>query len=57
MVIMTSRPKKNWKGLGRHWSKKKKEKSYEDRGETSDKTEGTKGQLEKHKDKVGIEVG
>jgi hypothetical protein len=29
----------------------------EDRGETSDKTEGMKGQLEQHKDKVGIEVG
>jgi len=32
-----------WKGLVKPWSKKKKDKSFEDRGEKSDKTEETKG--------------
>jgi hypothetical protein len=35
-------PEKNWKYLGIHWFKKKKEKSSVDKGETIDKTEETK---------------
>jgi hypothetical protein len=47
---------KNWKGLGEHWFNKKKEKFFEDKGETRDKTEEMRDEIEEHKNKAIIET-
>jgi len=48
---------KNWKYLGRHCSKKNKEKTFVERGERNNNTEETKDKIEEHNNKVGIKVG